>query len=102
MADAYIAEIRMLQPEGPYLLGGYSGGGGVVAFEMARRLTAMGQQVGLLAFIDTFHPQQSMSEITVLSRLKRLRKEGMAYLREVAFERKRLTEQAAARRHRHR
>jgi thioesterase domain-containing protein/acyl carrier protein len=93
MADAYIAEIRALQPEGPYLLGGYSGGG-IVAFEMARRLTAMGQQVGLLAFIDTFHPRQSMSDITVRSRLKRLRKEGLAYLREVAF-RKRLTEQAA-------
>jgi len=93
MAEAYIAEIRTLQPQGPYLLGGYSGGG-IVAFEMARRLTAAGQQVGLLAFIDTFHPRQAMSEITVWSRLGRLRREGMAYLREVAF-RKRLTEKAA-------
>jgi thioesterase domain-containing protein len=54
MAEAYVAEIRELQPGGPYLLGGYSGGG-IVAFEMARRLTALGQEVGLLAFIDTFH-----------------------------------------------
>lgn len=93
MAEAYIAEIRALQPEGPYLLGGYSGGG-IVAFEMARRLTAAGQEIGLLAFIDTFHPQLSMNEITITSRLRRLRREGMAYLRE-SVERKGLMAEAA-------
>jgi thioesterase domain-containing protein/acyl carrier protein len=52
MASHYIREIRALQPEGPYYLGGYCFGG-VVAFEMARQLTADGQQVGLLAIVDT-------------------------------------------------
>jgi thioesterase domain-containing protein/malonyl CoA-acyl carrier protein transacylase/acyl carrier protein len=93
MAEAYLTEIRALQPEGPYLLGGYSGGG-IVAFEMSRRLTAAGQQVGLLVFIDTFHPQLAMNDITIMSRLRRLRREGMAYIRE-SVERKSIMAEAA-------
>jgi thioesterase domain-containing protein len=87
MADAYIAEIREFQTEGPYLLGGYSGGG-IVAFEMARRLTALGLEVGLLAFLDTFHPQMPVRDITLFSRLERLHREGVSYVRE-ALERQR-------------
>ena len=41
MAEAYIAEIRQIQPHGPYLLGGFSGGG-VTAFEMAHQIEAAG------------------------------------------------------------
>ena len=41
-----------MQPDGPYLLAGYSAGG-VVAFEMAQQLQAQGQQVALLAMLDT-------------------------------------------------
>jgi thioesterase domain-containing protein/acyl carrier protein len=51
MADAYLAEIRRLQPEGPYHLAGWSLGG-LVAFEMARRLTAGGERVGSLGLLD--------------------------------------------------
>lgn len=87
MAQSYLDEIRMMQPRGPYLLGGYSGGG-VIAFEMARRLEAAGETVGLLALIDTFHPQMRLPEVTVRTRLQRLRGEGMAYLRD-AIERRR-------------
>jgi thioesterase domain-containing protein/acyl carrier protein len=54
MATSYIAAIRSLRPRGPYLLGGYSGGG-VVAYEMAQRLHAAGERV-MLALLDTFHP----------------------------------------------
>ncbi|MFD0474469.1 thioesterase domain-containing protein [Nonomuraea thailandensis] len=50
-ADVYLDEIRDAQPEGPYLLCGFSGGGSI-AFELARRLHAQGAQVGLLALID--------------------------------------------------
>ncbi len=53
MAEHYIAEIRSLQPEGPYHLGGYSFGG-AVAYEMARQLQAAGQQVSFLALLDTY------------------------------------------------
>jgi thioesterase domain-containing protein/acyl carrier protein len=52
MAAHYVAELRKHQPEGPYQLGGYSMGG-AVAFEMARLLHQQGQQVDLLAIIDT-------------------------------------------------
>jgi thioesterase domain-containing protein len=81
MAEAYVGEMRALQPEGPYFLGGYSGGG-MVAFEMARRLTASGHEVGLLAFIDTFHPQMSLRPVTIRSRAERLRDERLAYVGE--------------------
>jgi acyl-CoA synthetase (AMP-forming)/AMP-acid ligase II/thioesterase domain-containing protein/acyl carrier protein len=51
MARCYIAELRSVQPSGPYRLVGYSSGGSV-AFEMARQLEASGEQVVVLAVID--------------------------------------------------
>lgn len=54
-AAEYIEAIRMVQPEGPYLLGGYSFGG-IVAFEMAQQLTRAGQEVDSLILIDTVSP----------------------------------------------
>ena len=53
MANLYVREIRRLQPRGPYYLGGYSLGGSV-ALEMARRLQAEGEEIGLVALLDTF------------------------------------------------
>src|SRR5207249_8294245 len=53
MASHYIREMRELQPEGPYLIGGRSSGG-TIAFEMACQLSAAGQEVGLLALLDTY------------------------------------------------
>ena len=55
MAAAYLEEVRSFQEQGPYFLGGYSGGG-VIAFEMAHQLKQAGETVGALAFIDTFRP----------------------------------------------
>lgn len=60
MAAAYLRDIRELQPSGPYLIGGYSMGG-VLAFEMARQLEALGEQVGLLVLIDAFAPHSTRS-----------------------------------------
>ena len=54
-ARGYLTEMRVIQPHGPYLLGGYCVSG-LVAFEMARQLLAEGEQVGLLALIDTERP----------------------------------------------
>lgn len=45
LAARYLEEVRSVQPEGPYYLGG-SCFGGVVAFEMAQQLTAQGQTIG--------------------------------------------------------
>ncbi len=57
MAEYYLEAIRQEQAEGPYLLVGYSFGG-MVALEMARRIEAAGETVGLLAFVDAYpHPR---------------------------------------------
>jgi thioesterase domain-containing protein/acyl carrier protein len=55
MAADYIAEIRTVQPEGPYLLGGACAGG-LIALEMAQQLLAEGQGVALLVVMDTILP----------------------------------------------
>jgi amino acid adenylation domain-containing protein len=55
MASAYLAALRAVQPQGPYLLGGWSFGG-LVAFEIAQQLRAQGQRVSLLALIDSWAP----------------------------------------------
>jgi amino acid adenylation domain-containing protein len=47
--------IRRLRPHGPYLLGGYCFGG-IVAFETARQLIAMGAEVPLVALFDVPAP----------------------------------------------
>ncbi|HEY0727372.1 MAG TPA: amino acid adenylation domain-containing protein, partial [Pyrinomonadaceae bacterium] len=52
MAARYIEELRSVQSEGPYMLGGWSLGG-VVAFEMAQQLRAEGHEVSLLALFDS-------------------------------------------------
>jgi len=61
MASDYVCSIRSVQPEGPYLIGGFSAGG-VVAFEMAQQLRAAGQQVATLALLDTEAPLLPQAE----------------------------------------
>jgi amino acid adenylation domain-containing protein len=51
MAANYIQEIQAIQPQGPYLLLGYSLGG-LIALEIAQQLQAQGQEIQLLALID--------------------------------------------------
>ncbi len=53
MAQFHLDAIRQVQPQGPYLLAGYSLGG-LVIFEMARRLTEAGEKVALLAMLDSY------------------------------------------------
>jgi amino acid adenylation domain-containing protein len=52
----YIQEIKTLQPQGPYYLGGLSFGG-MVAFEAAQQLQSQGEEVALLALFDTWDPK---------------------------------------------
>src|SRR5271166_536698 len=53
-ARFYVEQVRAVQPQGPYYIGGGCFGG-LIAFEMARTLTHQGEQVGLLALIDTYN-----------------------------------------------
>ena len=55
MAAHYIKEIRDFQPHGPYHLLGDTLAG-LFALEMAQQLVEQGEEVGLLAMIDTFCP----------------------------------------------
>jgi len=66
MAADYFKEIRTIQPEGPYFLGGYSFGG-IVAFEMAQQLQKQGQKVALLVLIDPAGPNNDLSPHRVSS-----------------------------------
>lgn len=51
MARHYVSEVRAIQPEGPYYLGGHCYGG-VIVFEMAQQLTRAGQDVAFLGMLD--------------------------------------------------
>lgn len=52
MVAHYLKEIKSLQPEGPYYLGGFCLGG-FLALEAAQQLKAGGDEVALLVMIDT-------------------------------------------------
>ena len=52
MAADYLREIKAHQPNGPYSICGYSFGG-LVAFEIARRLSESGDEVGFVGLFDT-------------------------------------------------
>ena len=56
-ARDYIREMRQIQPHGPYLLGGFSGGG-ITAYEMAQQLRAAGEEVAIVVMLDTPLPQR--------------------------------------------
>ena len=55
MAAYYLAQIRKLQPNGPYFLAGLSSGG-KTAWEIAQILQSQGEKVALLALFDTYGP----------------------------------------------
>jgi FkbH-like protein len=67
IAALYIAEIRTVQPHGPYYLGGGCLGG-VIAYEMAQQLVAQGEEVAFLALMDAYNPAYAK----MISRLRYL------------------------------
>ncbi|MDY6852516.1 MAG: amino acid adenylation domain-containing protein, partial [Thermodesulfobacteriota bacterium] len=80
IAAEYLREIRTVQPEGPYYVGGYSFGG-MVAFEVAQQLKSQGQKVALLVLIDATESsdsEKSLKNITKIMdghrRLSRIRR----------------------------
>jgi acyl transferase domain-containing protein/thioesterase domain-containing protein/acyl carrier protein len=82
-AADYIAEIRQMQPHGPYSLGGFSGGG-ITAYEMARQLEAAGEVVDIVVMLDTplpLRPELSAPDKAMI-KLAELKRKGPAYLSE--------------------
>jgi thioesterase domain-containing protein len=81
MAADYLTEVRSVRPHGPYLLGGFSGGG-ITAYEMARQLRAAGEEVALLVLLDTPLPKASplSAHEKALIHWQRLTRKGPGYL----------------------
>jgi thioesterase domain-containing protein/acyl carrier protein len=55
LASRATQAIRATRPQGPYMLGGYCFGG-TIAFETARQLRSMGEEVQMIALFDTPAP----------------------------------------------
>ncbi|MEW2446436.1 amino acid adenylation domain-containing protein [Streptomyces parvulus] len=71
MAARYIEYLRDIQPSGPYALGGWCFGG-VIAYEVAGQLRAAGEEIELLAAIDSRAPveenvPETADDATILS-----------------------------------
>lgn len=90
MAAENVAYMRQHQPEGPYLLAGYSGGA-LTALEMVRQIEAAGERVERLFVLDTFAPGfgrdfRPTVRLPLGQRLRHevalLRDEGIGYLGE--------------------
>jgi aspartate racemase len=83
VAAHYIKEMRIIQPEGPYLLAGIYCGGRI-AYEMALQLHAQGQKVALLALLDTLKDSEAIKIIPVKERVlvhwNNFLRSGPAYL----------------------
>jgi|SRR5579872_1046097 len=83
MVDQYLPAIKRVQFHGPYLLVGYSLGG-LIMLEIAQRLLTQGQEIGLLAMIDSY-PHRShlplgqqfpLAVRAVVRRIDSLKKQG--------------------------
>jgi thioesterase domain-containing protein len=101
MAREFLADLRRVQPEGPYYLGGFSMGG-LAAYEMAQQLLEAGEPVGGVVLLDTSNPQVLEWDLKgrVLSHLSNLVKVGPGYLRHRISEGRRRRHQARAQRER--
>ena len=62
MASRYLEKLREVQPHGPYLLAGRCNGA-TVAYEMAQRLRAEGEEVPLLVSLDSDPPPAGPREL---------------------------------------
>ncbi|HZW80116.1 MAG TPA: alpha/beta fold hydrolase [Candidatus Deferrimicrobiaceae bacterium] len=74
MAQFYLEALKELQPEGPYVLIGYSFGG-LVALEMAQRLCGEGKHIQLLVLVDAYpHPRHMSARQRLRLGLQRTRR----------------------------
>lgn len=60
----YIQQMQMVQPKGPYFIGGYCAGG-IVAYEMARQLVEAGHTVGMLALFEVYTSEGVVSKASL-------------------------------------
>ncbi len=78
LAEKCIQEIRTIQPQKPYLIGGHCFGG-AVAFEIAQQLQAQGEEVASIVLIDAYCPNSL--PINTFSELQTKLQLGLFWLR---------------------
>jgi len=69
-AADYLAQMRTVQPEGPYLISGYCFGG-VVAYEIAQQIKSSGGEVALICLFDTDNPAVAPRYLSLAERAAR-------------------------------
>lgn len=84
MARSYIEAIQQRQPDGPYVLIGYSLGG-LVALEMAQRLSKMGKKIRLLIMLDAYPHESFLPPWQRACHVARLVKHHASILRQLPF-----------------
>ena len=87
LASMYVNELEEFLPEGPFALGGWSFGG-MIALEMARKLSARGRQPSSLVMFDVVLPigvQRIGATKQLQQHWQNLLKEGPAYLVQKSF-----------------
>lgn len=85
LANQYIQQLRTIQAQGPYYLGGWSMGG-IIAYEMAQQLRQAGEQVDGLYILDSHLYEKEYlgylkKNLTLKSLLRQLPNERGKYLR---------------------
>jgi thioesterase domain-containing protein/acyl carrier protein len=87
-AADYINEMLTVQEDGPFILGGFSGGG-ITAYEIARQLRERGKEVAEIILLDTplpYHdPISSVDKMSI--HWQRIRSKGFGYFSEWAKDR---------------
>lgn len=74
ISDRYLEVVRRVRPTGPYLLLGLCFGG-IVAYEVARKLEALGQEIPLVVVLDPILP--SAVQIDYADRLRNFDLQGL-------------------------
>ncbi|WP_036479318.1 amino acid adenylation domain-containing protein [Myxosarcina sp. GI1] len=86
LAEYYTRDIQQIQPQGPYHLMGISFGG-IIAFEIARRLIARGHEVKFLGLVDTYYPRSNTAfqdfslQQRMLAHLQKVRTKGLSHVK---------------------
>ena len=79
MASQYVEEILAVQPEGSYLLCGYSLGG-IIAYELARQLIDREKDIALLCLIDSANPVKQKPSLASDQQIQSLKNSRVFHL----------------------
>jgi len=83
IAAFYLKEIKRIQPEGPYLIGGFCVGASI-AYEIAQQLKRENQQVPLLTLIDPWRPGPVPLSVKVIRELNKTSQID-GYLKKISY-----------------